>query len=597
MDYLILLLNLLLWGLLFAFLFFAYYRLRNEQNVLFFHRRAREEKLKVTYVALRETIHNVLKEIGGNYEFEEQEDRLVFFLSYQVGSFIITIPRPQADYVQILYPVFLTTEIEHLAVARTACNEINRHSKFVTAFYDSHIEKDTVRLSLTCTLTATEDIDLLVEGFELIAKECFLFRRHTEERLRYLIKQKERLDADDLEFNSFRNDSLDYVILESERDYDYRLYGLNSTEENTDETMTVGRLIGGQPFRSIGRLLSLDVQGEELHLHLTDKEKITAYSLAEALSEGTETSSRLVRNEAALTLRYRSRGEDETKGNDHKLLLFLKVVNDSPEAVYYRATFLMPDCTKREYFGVEDTEGKIQPVSGSFLLARDKKDENKYRAEFLYFWGELKDKPEDLNEKRLSDEEKILLRTKSPEEGYLLFRTMRLMRQRRFTEAIDYLEKLWQFACDPDLLTEKDYSDRLDYICYLKGTCHLKTRQYKEAFFYLRMIAHKGVIKYYRLYINCMIASGHPLALAEVKSAEQQTREKIEELNSLEVAIPEEIESFHRFLRRRLIFLHVELHHLQEAEEACLRLMKEQKDTDFALQLLSRIEFLKNNKQ
>lgn len=592
--------NILLWCILFASLALAYHKLKRGHNVLFFWREApkkSEEGEEVTVKTINKAVHQALHSLNVNYDHEENNDRNLFHLKYQNGHFLIIVPSESPDHIRILFPVIATTETDKISLARTICNEINCNSILVTALYNVDTSEDSVCINLTASIPATNDSDIIAKNFDRIVNECFFIQRQATVRLNEYIQKAAHLDTNDPEYNDSRESSLNYLLLESEYDYDCSNFHLKTNREQDAGPLTIGDLIDSEAFSPVDHVTALEVKGTGLDLLITNIDEIKAFPIDFALTDDKDNPQQFVRDNACLTLRYYTLNDTDTSSMEHTVLIYLHTIRAAADALYYRLTFLMPDRLTTVYHNELETEGKKTPTCGSLLLARDLKDKSQYRAEFKYVWGELSDKIESGRELDLNDRERLLHHAKNPDDGYLLFQANRLMRQHRYTEALEYLEHLWHNVNCPDLLVLKEHSERMDYVAYLRGTCHLKLGEYEKAFFYLRMISHKGVIAYYRQYLNCMIACAHPYALEEVEGALKQTNEKIEEMKDRDIDVPDEVASFHHFLKRRLVFLHIALHHFQTAEDFLLQLKDEPENIDFALKQLARIEEIKRRNE
>jgi len=205
-------------------------------------------------------------------------------------------------------------------------------------------------------------------------------------------------------------------------------------------------------------------------------------------------------------------------------------------------------------------------------------------------WNDAKDKAERGQMSELSEEQLLIYNCAYPSVGYDIYWGKTYFRDKRYYEALLYLENAYVTLQRNFHSMHDDYKESFYDICYYIGFCYCELEQFQRAYFFLDIVANQNRISYTQEYINCLANSKDFRAIVVIDSwlahFEQQKENTPEEL-------PANIVSFIHFLRRRKAYTHIDLGQLEKAEEIFKIMLEEPENSDYALNELAYIQKIK----
>ena len=128
-------------------------------------------------------------------------------------------------------------------------------------------------------------------------------------------------------------------------------------------------------------------------------------------------------------------------------------------------------------------------------------------------------------------------------------------------------------------------------VAYKLGFCYNELGLYKQAFYYLDLIASDGNIRHTMELVNAM-ANGKDLRLFNY------TEEIMDEVkrNFDQDDLPENIKDFINFLRRRRGYAYIDFNQLDQAEKVFTQMLGEEDNADYAINELAYIKKLRQQR-
>ena len=176
--------------------------------------------------------------------------------------------------------------------------------------------------------------------------------------------------------------------------------------------------------------------------------------------------------------------------------------------------------------------------------------------------------------------------------AYNMYWGQKLFHAGRYYEAILNMENV--FNSYRELFFEMKGEHRQVFMeaAYKLGFCYNELGLYKQAFYYLDLIASDGNIRHTMELVNTM-ANSRDLRLF---SYTEGVMEEIKRNFGDEEALPDNIKDLVNFLRRRRGYAYIDFNRLDKAEEIFTQMLSEEENADYAINELAYIKKLRQQR-
>ena len=169
----------------------------------------------------------------------------------------------------------------------------------------------------------------------------------------------------------------------------------------------------------------------------------------------------------------------------------------------------------------------------------------------------------------------------------------KLMLDKCYYQALQHLENAFNGMRTIYLDLRKEMRNAFVETCYYIGFCYTELRLYRDAYYYLDYVRSDGNVRHTTELINCL-ANGKDFRLfAVTDDIAQSIRDQYEH----DEDIPDGLQSFINFMRRRRAYALIDHHQLDEAEKAFTAMLDDPENSDYALSELAYIKRLRQNEK
>ena len=546
-------------------------------NKLFKHEtKLQPGSVKDDFIAFLKTCNCTYKVID-----EPDNNQTRFFFDYQGGHFIAVVKNTNVG-IEVSYPCFLDTPTDELNIARSICNRGNSYNivfKFTYSF-DDEDNRINIHLSFFCNTVVHSQLKELLTA-------CFHMQRNFIDEYRDAKEMTERKPENDLEesYNQLSRERYLVALQEMKHDAtsDHQGWRANDTH-----TLRLGDFIEKALGirQCVARSLTI-TRGTEVETVDSD---ILDWDMSRLLITGHGKNAILSYDHAVALLQFSSVGSDMSPDDitDQTLTITAMPDGSDDKSLYMRVSALI---SPRAISRTHSLSAKQPALSTAVLMAYDLVTDEQRQQEFDYMWQDARIKIRDGEE--LSEQQQLIYDVARANIGYNLYWGQSLMLNNRYYEALLHFENAYY-----DLLPEfYNLDDHLKStfmrICYNIGFCYNELRQYRDAFYFLHICSNENNVLSATEWINCL-ANAKDM---RVFNAIERCLDSLSEQFKNNDDIPEHIQNFIRFLRRRRAYALIDFNHLDEAEKAFKDLLDDPESSDYALSELAFIERLRNQRE
>ena len=520
-----------------------------------------------------------LKAYNCTYQVDKEDNATTYNFEFQAAQFVATI-RSQNDCVEITFPCMWVTAIDYLDLVRSKCNERNNSNILFKFSYSIDHEDNRLNVHLSFFNNSVNP--------ELIAHElgaAFHFQREWQRDLDNAIDASKDTRNHDLESDLYKFQREMYLIrrMEMNHQLDHRATHIASG---------TGALPLWQALETVAplpaaHLLFLTVNTIDGQQQIKDEEEMRNFDLRRVLVEGTGKQARLKRDYALLDLHY-------TQGEDKQPLMTtiaLTAEGQDDQSIYTRVTITHPvhNTSRRNALSNESR----QPVGVTMLIALDRSDDRQREQEFDYMWSDARLKARNKDSDSLSDDQKMLCQVSKADEAYNLYWGQRLFNNGRYYEAILYLENLFNSYREDFFEMSADRKHMFIEVAYKLGFCYNELGLYKQAFYYLDLMASDGNIRHTMELVNALANSKDMRLFSYTEGVMEEVKRNFDNDDEL----PENIRDFINFIRRRRGYAFIDFNELDKAEKIFTAMLDEEDNADYAINGLARIKKLREQRQ
>ena len=519
-----------------------------------------------------------LKAYNCTYHVEKDKSATTYNFEFQAAQFVATI-RSQNDCVEITYPCMSVVGIDYLDLVRSKCNERNNSNILFKFTYSIDHEENRLNVHLSFFNNSVTP--------ELIAHElgaAFHFQREWQRDLDSAIDDSKDTKNHDLESDLYKYQREMFLLRRMEMGQ--QLDGLTANIASSTKALPLWQALETVAPLPAAHLLFMTVNTVNGQQQLKNEDEIRNFDLRSALVDGQGKQARLTRDYALLDLHY-------TQGEDQQPLMTtiaLTAEGEDDHSIYTRVTITHPmrNASRRNSLSNE----KRQPMSTSMLIALDRSDDHQRQQEFEYMWSDARLKAQGKEKDNLSDDQKMLCQVNNADEAYNLYWGQRMFNNGRYYEAILYLENLFNSYRGDFFEMSAERKHMFIEVAYKLGFCYNELGLYKQAFYYLDLMASDGNIRHTMELVNALANSKDMRLFSYTEGIMEEVKRNFENNDEL----PDNIKDFINFLRRRRGYAFIDFNDLDKAERIFTAMLDEEENSDYAIIGLATIKKLREQR-
>ena len=519
-----------------------------------------------------------LKDYNCQYNTEIENNTKIYNFEFQAAHFVAAI-RKQDDCVEVTYPSMSTAPMSQLDLVRAKCNERNYGNILFKYSYTLDHESNEVDVHLSFFNNKVESEDLVHE-----LKAAFHFQREWNHDFDEAVSMARDNDTLDLESELYKHQREMFLLR--------RLELRHQLDSSAASIATgTGALPLWQMLETVmplpqARLLFMTVNTVTSQQRIEDEQAIRNYDLRRALVEGDGKTARLTRDYAMLDLHYKQ-GLDE---QPRLLTIALTAEGEDDHSIYTRVTLTQVPRNASRMNSLSNEER--QPRSVSMLIALDRSNDKQRQQEFDYMWSDAKLKAKNREEGSLTEEQEMLSQVNVADVAYNLYWGQQLFNAERYYEAILHLENVFNSFRENFFEMSVKHRQVFMEAAYKLGFCYNKLGLYKQAFYYLDLMATDGNIRHTMELVNTMASNKDMRLFSYTEGVMEEVKRNFSEDDEL----PDNIKDLINFLRRRRGYAYIDFNQLDKAEEIFTRMLDEEDNADYAINELAYIKKLRQQR-
>jgi tetratricopeptide (TPR) repeat protein len=524
-------------------------------------------------------LEKFLKDNHCTYTVDHEDNgTTIFKFEFQAGHFIAAV-RSQNDCVELTYPTIASAPMSQLPLVRSKCNDHNNSNILFKFTYSIDQESGEVLVHLSFFNNQFD-----AENFTHELKAAFHFQREWQRDFDEAVSIGKDYDSSDLESELYKHQREMFLLRRLELQHQM---GPNVS----NIAAGTGNLPLWQLLETISplpdaRLMFMTVNSVSSQQRIEDEETMRNFDLRHALVEGTGKQARLTRDYIVIDLHYK-------QGRDEKPMMAtiaLTAEGEDEHSIYTRVTITLPPRNASRMTALSHEERK--PHSVSVLIALDRSDNKQHQQEFEYMWSDAKLKARNGEENSMTEEQVMLSQVEVADPAYNMYWGQQLFHAGRYYEAILHLENVYNSFRSSFFDMSSEHKRMFMETAYKLGFCYNELGLYKQAFYYLDLMANDGNIRHTMELVNTM-ANGKDLRLF---SYSDNVMEEVKRNFSEADELPDNIKDFINFLRRRRGYAYIDFNQLDQAEKLFTQMLKEEDNADYAINELAYIKKLREQR-
>ena len=516
-----------------------------------------------------------LKDNNCKYDIEHEDNGTYYNFEFQAASFVASI-RKQDDCLEVTYPVMASAPMSQLDLVRSKCNERNNANILFKYTYSTDHESNVVNVHLSFFNNKVNSEEFINE-----LKAAFHFQREWIREFDEAVDNAKDYDTSDLESELYKRHREMFMLRRLEMKH--QLDSSAASIAHDTKSLTLWQMLETVAPLPLSRLLFMTVNTVSGQQRIEDEQAIRNFDLRHALTEGNGQQARLVRDYAVLDLHYKQ-GLDQ---QPRMLTIALTAEGDDSNSIYTRVTVTQVPRNASRMNSLSNESR--QPRSVTMLIALDRSDDKKRQQEFDYMWSDAQLKARNGEKDSLTDDQLLLGQVRVADVAYNLYWGQRMFDAERFYEAILYLENVYN-SYREDFFEMKNEPRRVFMeAVYKLGFCYNELGLYKQAFYYLDLIASDGNIRHTMELINTMANSKDLRLFNYTEGVMEEVKRNFREDDEL----PENIKDLINFLRRRRGYAYIDFNQLDQAEKIFTQMLDEEENADYAINELAYIKKLR----
>lgn len=555
-----------------------------------------DEKARTQYL---NTMRNALKQLNIGYKetWLNANKDVRYTYQYQSGNFSLFLPMSEHNVrgFSLHFPYIYTTTLDALQAIRTTCNEANNASNMARAFYFIDDEKSQIDVHLTCHIPFTIMSHELSDNLTDAMQECFSLQRIITERVEQLDRQATETRFSDLEYaqsnlleqsNWINKAEIRHTQNEANLFTDHIV---QSIEESTFGEWFIDHDI----LPPDSKVLKIICDAEDgYHYSTEDPEKIYLYILAQPIVHNLVQTQVPEVQSGNIRVAYQRKGEIGTD-KKHWLTLYIENLGTNEHILYIRINYMLPEKSTNPQSEFKSSNGYTRVTGGSLVIGYDWKDGRHKATEFDYMWQDAQDKLKEGKTDEWTPEQKLIHSITNADVAYDIYWGQRFIRQKRYYESSLHLTRAYNTLNEQFYTSDNSHQSLLFEVCFMLGHCYIEMKQFKTAFFYLQTLSASNMPLHIEEMINCLVALKDFRSEQAIHFYRESVKMRIEEYIENDKEIPEHLQQFRDFLRRQDVYISIERHFFEKAENLCHIMLNEKENKDFALNELRHIQRLR----
>lgn len=529
--------------------------------------------------SVKAVLEKFLKDNHCTYKVSTEDNGTTTFgFEFQAGNFIAAV-RSQDDCVEVTYPVIATAPMTQLALVRAKCNDRNNSNILFKYSYTIDHESSEVQVHLSFF-----NNQFNADNFVHELKAAFHFQREWQRDFDEAVSISKDYDSADLESEVYKHHREMFLLRNQEIRHQMGPEVANIAA-GTD-ALPLWQLLETVSPLPESQLLFMTVNTVNGQQRIEEEEAIRNFDLRHALVEGTGKLARLTRDYAVLDLHYK-------QGRDEKPMMATIAITAEGEdehSIYSRVTVTVPPRNASRMNSLSNEERNSFSVS--ILIALDRSDVKQQRQESDYMWSDAKLKIKNGEQDSLTEDQKMLSQVDTANVAYNLYWGQQYFLAGRYYEAILNLENVFYSFREIFFEMSAEHKRVFMEVAYKLGFCYNELRLYRQAFYYLDLIASDGNIRHTMELVNAM-ANSKDLRLFNYT---EEVMEEVKRNFSEDDELPENIKDFINFLRRRRGYAYIDFNQLDKAEKIFTQMLDEEDNADYAINELAYIKKLRQQR-
>lgn len=519
-----------------------------------------------------------LKDYNCQYDIEHEDNATIYNFDFQAAKFVAAI-RKQDDCVEVTYPAMSSVPMSQLDLVRSKCNERNNSNILFKYSYSIDNAANKVDVHMSFFNNKVESENLVHE-----LKAAFHFQREWNRDFDEAVSIAKDNDTFDLESELYKYQREMFMLRRLE--LKHQLDSSAASIAVGTGALTLWQMIETVMPLPQSTLLFMTVNTVSGQQRLEDEHAIRNFDLRRALVEGDGKQARLTRDYAVLDLHYKE-GRDE---QPRLLTIALTAEGQDDHSIYTRVTITQVPRNASRMNSLSN-EGR-QPHSVSMLIALDRTDDKQRQQEFEYMWSDAKLKAKNKEEDSMTEEQVMLNQVNVADVAYNLYWGQQLFNAERYYEAILHLENVYNSFRENFFEMSGKHKQVFMEAAYKLGFCYNKLGLYKQAFYYLDLMATDGNIRHTMELINTMASNKDMRLFSYTEGVMEEVKRNFGEDDEL----PDNIKDLINFLRRRRGYAYIDFNQLDQAEKIFTQMLDEEDNADYAINELAYIKKLRQQR-
>ena len=519
-----------------------------------------------------------LKEYHTKCDIEQEANATIYNFEYQAAHFVAAI-RKQDDCIEVTYPNMATAPIGQLDLVRAKCNERNNSNILFKYSYSVDHENNVVSIHMSFFNNKISTENLVHQ-----LNAAFHFQRDWYRDFDEAVSIAKDNDTLDLESELYKHQREMFMLRRLELKHQ-----LDSNAANIAAgtgTLPLWQMIETVAPLPQSLLLFMKVNTVDGQQLVNNVDEIRNYDLRHALVEGQGKEARLIRDYAVLDLHYKQ-GHDE---QPRVSTITLTAEGEDDHSIYTRVTVThVPRNASR--MNSLSNEGR-QPRSVSMLIALDRNNDKQRQQEFDYMWTDAKLKSKRGEQESLSEDQEMLSQVHVADVAYNLYWGQQLFHAERYYEAILHLENVFNSFRENFFEMKADHRRVFMEVAYKLGFCYNELGLFKQAFYYLDLMANDGNIRHTMELVNTLANSKDLRLFSYTEEVMEEVKRNFNEDDEL----PDNIKDFINFMRRRRGYAYIDFNQLDKAEKIFTQMLDEEDNADYAINELAYIKKLRQQR-
>lgn len=519
-----------------------------------------------------------LKDYNCQYDIEHEDNATIYNFDFQAAKFVAAI-RKQDDCVEVTYPAMSSVPMSQLDLVRSKCNERNNSNILFKYSYSIDNAANKVDVHMSFFNNKVESENLVHE-----LKAAFHFQREWNRDFDEAVSIAKDNDTFDLESELYKYQREMFMLRRLE--LKHQLDSSAASIAVGTGALTLWQMIETVMPLPQSTLLFMTVNTVSGQQRLEDEHAIRNFDLRRVLVEGDGKQARLTRDYAVLDLHYKE-GRDE---QPRLLTIALTAEGQDDHSIYTRVTITQVPRNASRMNSLSN-EGR-QPHSVSMLIALDRTDDKQRQQEFEYMWSDAKLKAKNKEEDSMTEEQVMLNQVNVADVAYNLYWGQQLFNAERYYEAILHLENVYNSFRENFFEMSGKHKQVFMEAAYKLGFCYNKLGLYKQAFYYLDLMATDGNIRHTMELINTMASNKDMRLFSYTEGVMEEVKRNFGEDDEL----PDNIKDLINFLRRRRGYAYIDFNQLDQAEKIFTQMLDEEDNADYAINELAYIKKLRQQR-